>query len=61
MYNNFYDSLSGFRMAMKCDHKDKKLFALGICATCYHYKYSKTRVKRKLKNNLKKKKILLKK
>jgi hypothetical protein len=48
-------------MAWKCEHTNKKLYALGICATCYHYKYSKNRVKKKLKFNLKKKRYAIRK
>lgn len=47
MCNNCYHNKGRFRMAYKCEHTDRKLYALGICATCYHYKYSKIRVKRK--------------
>ena len=53
MCSNCYHSNGRFRMAWKCEHTDKKLYALGICATCYHFKYSKTRVKKNLNLNLK--------
>ena len=54
MCNNCYHNIGRNRKAWKCEHKNKIHYALGICQTCYHYKYSKKR------NHVKKNKIIIK-
>ena len=53
MCNNCYHNIGRNRKAWKCEHKNKVHYALGICQTCYHYKYSKKRnhgMKKKVAN-----------
>lgn len=54
MCNNCYHSIGRNRNAWKCEHIDKPHYALGICQTCYHSKYSKKRSENIKKNFLKK-------
>lgn len=43
MCNKCYHTLGRDKKAWKCGHEDKPHYALGICQTCYQYKYSKIR------------------
>ena len=43
MCNNCYHTAGRNKKAWKCGHIEKPHYALGICQTCYQYKYSKIR------------------
>lgn len=49
MCNNCYHILGRNKKAWKCDHGDRPHYALGICQTCYQYKYSKIRNRSSIK------------
>lgn len=43
MCSNCYHLAERDRKAWLCEHTDKVHYAHGICKTCYHYKYSRSR------------------
>jgi hypothetical protein len=51
MCKNCYHKKGREKNASKCEHKDKPLYAFGICKQCYQLNYSKKREKKKVKMN----------